>query len=158
MSWSWSVSLRRVDCIRGYVPGPWQAKAPRDLTLPLVNGQRQLGVLDAIRFPSDPSTVVLEDNHVAFKLRSDSSSILQSVESQLFDDSSSPAYVGDLFAVSSKRVGFLGRGFGTTSAAKTLAESVGVAGADQMAEGAARDIEHRLIGESHPDAAARQHV
>jgi hypothetical protein len=117
---------------RTYVPGPWQAKAPRDLTLPLVNGQRQLAVLDAIRFPSDPASTVLEDNHVAFKIRSDQQSIVRSVEEQLFADPSSPAYVGDLFALTSKRIGFLGRGFGTTSVAKTLALQAGVPGADQI--------------------------
>jgi hypothetical protein len=113
---------------RDYVPGPWQAKAPK--LLPLSGGQ--LAVADAIRFPSDPATVVLEDNHVAFKIRSDSSAILQSVESQLFDDASSPAYVGDLLQVTSKRVGFLGRGFGTTSAAKRLATEAGLPGASSI--------------------------
>jgi hypothetical protein len=117
---------------RSYVPGPWQAKGPRDLTLPLVNGQRQMAVLDARSFPSDPDSLVLEDNHVAFKLRSDSASILQSVEQQLFTDASSPAYIGDLFDLTSKRVGFAGRGFGTTAAAKQLALAAGVANAESI--------------------------
>ena len=38
---------------------------------------KQYAVLDAIRFPSDPDTVVLEDNHVMFKFRSDSQTIVQ---------------------------------------------------------------------------------
>jgi hypothetical protein len=112
-----------------YVNGPWQAKGPRDLSLPLVGGQRQFAVLDAIRFPSDPASVVLEDNHVAFKIRSDQQSIVQSVETQLFADPNSGAYVGDLFDLTSKRIGFAGRGFGTTSAAKTLALAAGAPGA-----------------------------
>ena len=74
---------------RSYVPGPWQTKGPRDLLLPQT-GSGQLAVLDAIRFPSDPADVVLEDNHVAFKIRSDSPKILQSVEKQLFGDPASP--------------------------------------------------------------------
>jgi hypothetical protein len=111
---------------RSFVPAPWQAKGPRDLTLPLVGGQRQMALLDAMRFPSDPEAVVLEDNHVAFKIRSDSASILQSVEQQLFTDASSAAYVGDLFDLTSKRVGFAGRGFGTTAASKRLALAAGV--------------------------------
>jgi hypothetical protein len=115
-----------------YVPAPWQAKAPRDMSLPLVNGQRQLAVLDAITFPSDPLGVVLEDNHVAFKIRSSSSQILHTAENQLFADTSSPAYVGDLFQLTSKRIGFLGRGFGTTSACKTLALAAGVPGASSI--------------------------
>jgi hypothetical protein len=116
---------------RNRVPGPWQAKGPRDLdpNLPLVGGQRQFAVLDAIRFPSDPATTVLESNEIAFKIRSDKQSIVQSVETQLFADPSSRAYVGDLFDLTSKRIGFAGRGFGTTSAAKTLALAAGVAGA-----------------------------
>jgi hypothetical protein len=117
---------------RTYVPGPWQAKAPRDLSLPLVGGQKQLGVLDAIRFPSDPADVVLEDNHVALKIRSDDSAILQSVEQQLFADVGGPAYVGDLLQLTSKRIGFLGRGFGTNSVVKQLALAAGVPGAEEI--------------------------
>lgn len=117
---------------RAYVPGPWQAKAPRDLTLPLVNNQRQFALLDAIRFPSDPASVVLEDNHVSFKIRSNSSAIVQSAEMQLFGDPNSGAYVGDLFQLTSKRVGFLGRGFGTTSVGKQLALAAGVPGASSI--------------------------
>jgi hypothetical protein len=116
-----------------FVNGPWQAKGPRDLTLPrLENGQPPFAVLDAIRFPSDPSSVVLEDNHVAFKIRSDKPSIVQSIETQLFADPNSGAYVGDLFDLTSKRIGFAGRGFGTTSAAKTLALAAKVPDADKI--------------------------
>jgi hypothetical protein len=119
------------------VPGPWQSKGPRDLLLPLENGQRPFAVLDAVRFPSDPTDVLLEDNHVAFKIRSDKSAIVQSAETQLFADPSSPAYVGDLLQLTSKRIGFAGRGFGTTSAptpsvAKTLALAAGVPGAESI--------------------------
>ena len=113
-----------------YVPGPWQAKAPRE-----ASGAR-LAVLDAIRFPSDPADVVLEDNHVAFKLRSDSTTTLSSVESQLFGNPASPAYVGDLFQLTSKRIGFVGRGFGTTSVAKTLAKAASVPGWQQIPDNA----------------------
>jgi hypothetical protein len=117
---------------RQFVPGPWQARGPRDTLLPKVDNQLQHAVLDAIRFPSDPGTVVLEDNHVAFKIRSDSASIVRSVETQLFGDPSSRAYVGDILQLTSKRIGFAGRGFGTTSAAKTLALQAGVPGADAI--------------------------
>jgi hypothetical protein len=112
-----------------YVGGPWQAKAPRDLGL----GGGQYAVIDAIRFPSDPADAVLEDNHVAFKLRSDKQSVLQSVEGQLFDPNvGSPAYIGDLLQLTSKRIGFAGRGFNTPSAARTLALAAGVAGASSI--------------------------
>ena len=64
---AWGLPYFRSSC-----PAPWETKAPRDLLLPLENGQRPFAVLDAIRFPSDPAEVALEDNHVAFKIRSDS--------------------------------------------------------------------------------------
>jgi hypothetical protein len=99
--------------LRTYVPAPWSRYAPIDLTLGAP------AVLDAIIFPSDPASVVLEDNHVAFKLRSDSRTILSSVEHALFEDPTNRAYVGDLFQLTSKRMGFVGRGFGT------LADNVG---------------------------------
>jgi hypothetical protein len=115
---------------RLFVPDPIaSAKLPVDLSLPRVNGNPQYAVLDAIRFKSDPADVVLEQNHVMFKMRSDSQKILQSVESALFDDASSGAYIGDLFDLTSKRMGFLGRGFNSTSVGKKLAMAAGVAGA-----------------------------
>jgi hypothetical protein len=90
---------------------------------------KQLAVVDAIRFPSDPDTAKLEDNHVMFKFRSDKQSIVQSVESQLFDDPASGAYIGDMFDLTSKRIGFLGRGFNLQSYGKTLGLQRNAAGA-----------------------------
>jgi hypothetical protein len=81
---------------------------------------KQYAVLDAIRFPRDPANVVLEDNHVVFKFRSDSPSIVSGAEAALFDNQNSGAYIGNLFDLTSKRIGFLGRGFGSPSIAKTL--------------------------------------
>jgi hypothetical protein len=92
----------------------WKTYLP---ALPNTN-PTQYAVLDAIRFPSDPTGVVLEDNHVMFKFRSDSSSIVSGAERALFDDQNSGAYIGDLFDLTSKRIGFLGRGFGTRSIGK----------------------------------------
>jgi hypothetical protein len=117
---------------RTFVAGPWQTKAPRDKLLPSINGQPQLALLDAVAFPSDPADVMLEDNHVAFKIRSDSSTIVQSVATQLFGDTSSPAYIGDLLQLTSKRIGFAGRGFNKPSVAKTLALQAGVAAAEYI--------------------------
>ncbi len=110
-------------------PSIRSAKLPVDVALSKQAGTTKYAVLDAIAFPSDPSNVLLEDNHVMFKLRSDSSDILRSVESALFDNPTSGAYIGDLFDLTSKRIGFLGRGFGTTSVGKTLALEAGVPGA-----------------------------
>jgi hypothetical protein len=112
----------------GYTATPWTRYAPIDVAL------NQPAVLNAIRFPSDPVDVRLEDNHVAFKLRSDSRSILVSVEKALFEDPASGAYVGDLFELTSKRMGFVGRGFGTASqnVGKQLALANQVPGAERI--------------------------
>jgi pimeloyl-ACP methyl ester carboxylesterase len=117
---------------RTYVPAQWKSRGPVDTVLTTDPANPQFAVLDAIAFPSDPSTVVLEDNHVSFKLRSDSQDILRSVEKALFDNPANKAYVGDLFAVTSKRMGFVGRGFGGANVGKQLAVQAGVAGADQI--------------------------
>jgi hypothetical protein len=108
----------------------WNAKMPADSALSTTSN-KVCAVQDAVRFPSDPSSLVLERNHVMFKMRSDSAAILKSVESQLFDNPSSNAYIADLFDLTSKRIGFLGRGFGTgtQSIAKQMALAAGVPGA-----------------------------
>jgi hypothetical protein len=110
---------------RSYTASPWSRYAPIDLTL------GQPAVLDAIKFPSDPDGVAMEENHVAFKLRSDSRAILVGVEQALFENPASGAYVGDLFQLTSKRMGFVGRGFGGASdnAGKQLALANNVPGA-----------------------------
>jgi hypothetical protein len=118
---------------RTFLPASlWQANLPVDQALSQQTGTRQYGVLDAIRFPSDPPDLLLEDNHVMFKFRSDSQAILTSVEGALLTNQNSGAFVGDLFDLTSQRVGFLGRGFGTPSVAKQLALKAGVADADKI--------------------------
>jgi hypothetical protein len=113
--------------------GPlWQSYLP---AIPNTN-PKQYAVLDAIRFPSDPADVVLESNHVMFKFRSDSSAIVGGAERALFEDQNSGAYIGDLFDLTSKRIGFLGRGFGSRSIGKTLALAAGVEGAENIPEAA----------------------
>jgi hypothetical protein len=108
-----------------------------DTYLPVDNGPpSQSAVLDAVQFPSDPPGVVLEDNHVMFKFRSDSSAIVSGAERALFEDQNSGAYIGDLFDLTSKRIGFLGRGFGSQSIGKQLALAAGVAGAEQIPDNA----------------------
>jgi hypothetical protein len=107
-----------------FVPALWPSYLP---AIPGTNPKRY-AVLDAVQFPSDVG-VVLEDNHVMFKFRSDSSDIVSGAERALFEDQNSRAYIGDLFDLTSKRIGFLGRGFDKPSLAKTLALAAGVAGA-----------------------------
>src|SRR3954453_9446477 len=106
--------------------------------LPAVPGTspKQLAVVDAVRFPSDPAGVVFEQNHVMFKFRSDSQTTLQSVESQLFENQNSGAYIGDLFDLTSKRIGFLGRGFNNPSVAQTLRVGRSAAGAGLIPDNA----------------------
>jgi hypothetical protein len=121
---------------RTYLPTALQSKLPVDKALSAQTGTTQYAVLDAIRFPSDPDSVLLEDNDVMFKLRSDSSDILRSVERALFDDPNSGAYIRDLFDLTSKRIGFLGRGFNTGSMSVgkqlALATEPPVPGADKI--------------------------
>ena len=93
---------------------------------------RRPAVIEAEKFPSDPAGVVIEKNHVMFKFRSDSQTILQKVESQLFEDQNSGAYIGDLFDLTSKRMGFAGRGFTKESIARTLGVERGALGAGSI--------------------------
>jgi hypothetical protein len=113
---------------RTFTPGLMNTYLP---AIPNTN-PKQYAVLDAIRFPSDPDDVVLEGNHVMFKFRSDSQSIIQGAERALFENPNSGAYIGDLFDLTSKRMGFLGRGFNQPSAAKRLAMAAGIPGAAQI--------------------------
>ena len=110
---------------RTFLPSLWPSYLP---AIPGTSPQ-QYAVLDAIRFPSDDASMVLEDNHVMFKFRSDSSSIVSGAERALFEDQNSKAYIGDLFDLTSKRIGFLGRGFSRPSIGRTLALAAGVPGA-----------------------------
>jgi hypothetical protein len=119
-----------LDYFRTFTPTLWPTYLP---AIPNTT-PKQYAVIDAIQFPSDPDTVDLEHNHVMFKIRSDSQSIVQGVEDALFVNQNSGAYIGDLFDLTSKRIGFLGRGFNSTqpSTAKQLAIAAGIAGADMI--------------------------
>jgi hypothetical protein len=122
---------------REFVPSLWKTYAPVDQPATTDRNNPLLAVLDAIRFPSDPPRdasdgrqTILESNDVVFKIRSDSQTIVQDVERQLFEDRTSRAYVGDLFTLTSKRIGFVGRGFGGVNVGRELARQAGVPGAD----------------------------
>jgi len=113
-----------------HLPSALKSKLPVDQQLSKDTSSTQYAVLDAIRFPSDPEGVELETNDVMFKMRSNSADILKSVESKLFDNPNSGAYIGDLFYLTSKRIGFLGRGFDKSSIAKNMAKAAKVPGWD----------------------------
>jgi hypothetical protein len=80
-------------------------------------------LLDAERFPSDPPDTRLEENHVAFLLRSD-------VHDHI-DDAAARIRATKLFTVTSVRRGFAGGGFdGGQSLPKQLALAAQIPGAD----------------------------
>jgi hypothetical protein len=80
-------------------------------------------LLDAERFPSDPSDTRLEHNHVAILLRSDVRDHIDDAIKRLRDTK--------LFAFTSVRRGFAGGGFdGERSLPKQLAEAAQIPGAD----------------------------
>lgn len=74
-------------------------------------------LLDAVRFPSDPVSVALEENDVLFHLRSDTLDHLHDVQRALFQRSgvlagqrAPDADISDLFHMTSVRTGFVGAG------------------------------------------------
>ena len=139
---------------RSYVPAPWKAKAPRDLQLPQANDEYQLAVLDAIGFPSDPAawrwrTTTSRSSSAATR-RADPAA----AEKQLFADPSSPAYVGDLCDLTSKRIGFLGRGLRQHERGQDAGASEAGRGAPDPGPRAADD---RLREHADGGARARQH-
>jgi hypothetical protein len=108
-----------------YVPGQVEEHFPVDLRASKAAGKRVLGVIDAIRFPSDPEDLILEDNDVAIFLRSDSRDLIADASSALFDETKG------LFSLTSIRRGFAGGGFdGSESLPKQMAVAAGVGGAE----------------------------
>jgi hypothetical protein len=106
-----------------YVPGAARKLIPLD--------RRALGsvLLDAERFPSDPPDTRLEENHVAFLLRSD-------VHDHI-DDAAKRLRATKLFTITSVRRGFAGGGFdGGQSLPKQLALAAQIPGADLIPDSA----------------------
>ena len=68
-----------------YVPETARERLPVDLRASKAAGRRVLALVDAIRFPSDPEELILEQNHVAFFFRSDSRDHISSVSTEIFD-------------------------------------------------------------------------
>ena len=109
---------------RHYVPDAAAQHLPLDARASKAKGKRILAVLDAVRFPSDPGATILEDNDVAFLLRSDVLAHIDDAATSLFDDLRA-------FRVTSIRKGFAGGGFdGGQSLPKKMAMAAGVAGAN----------------------------
>ena len=110
---------------RRFVPGPAERHLPRDRRASRSSARPVSALLDAIRFPSDPADLVLEDNDVAVLLRSDRRENVAAGARLLFDD------LRDIFETTSIRKGFAGGGFeGGPSLPKRMALAAGVPGAD----------------------------
>jgi hypothetical protein len=110
---------------RRYVAGPARELLPVDLRASEAAGREVLAILDAIRFPSDPEDLLLEDNDVAFFFRSDSRDLIAGATERVL------AAAGDLLELTSIRRGFAGGGFdGGRSLPKRMALAAGVDGAE----------------------------
>jgi hypothetical protein len=110
---------------RRYVPRQLQQQLPLDRRASRTRGRPVHVLEDAIRFPSDPSSTILEQNDVAVLLRSDSLGHIAAGAKAIFD------HLGDLFELTSIRRGFAGGGFeGGTSLPKKMASAAGIEGAD----------------------------
>jgi hypothetical protein len=108
-----------------YVSEVARERLPVDLRASRAADRRVLALIDAIRFPSDPEDVALEQNEVAFFFRSDDREKITSVSTEIFDE------VGELFEMTSIRRGFMGGGFhGGRSLPKRMALAAGVPGAE----------------------------
>jgi hypothetical protein len=101
---------------RRHLTSEWERLQPVDVRA------RRPALLDAIRFPSDPSDVELEANDVAVLLRSDTEATIAEAEKLLFDD------LG-VFTKTTVRRGFAGGGL-----PRTLALEAGIPGADLIPE------------------------
>jgi hypothetical protein len=114
-----------------YVPGQAQERLPVDLRASKAARRQVLALVDAIRFPSDPEELILEENDVAFFFRSDSRDHIESVSTEVFDK------LGDAFELTSIRRGFMGGGFhGGQSLPKQMALAAGVPGAELIPDSA----------------------
>ena len=125
-------ALRAVESVYGYAPTGvfalvayglpyFRAYVRQDLFathLPrMVDDGTTPVLLDAIHFPSDPLTTLLEANDIVFQLRSDVLGHLHDVQRALFEHSGTlagqpapAADIADLFQVTSVRTGFVGSG------------------------------------------------
>jgi hypothetical protein len=106
-----------------FAAGPAEAHIPVDLRASHAQGRTIKALTHSIRFPSDPHTVVLEDNDVAFLLRSD--------DREAAEGGAKALLALDFLEPTSVRVGFAGGGFeGGMSLPKQMALAAKIPGAD----------------------------
>jgi hypothetical protein len=116
---------------RRYVPALAGRHLPVDRRASRAKGKERLVLLDAIRFPSDPPEMKLEDNHLVVLLRSDDLAHIADGAKSIFGE------LDGLFELTSIRKGFAGGGFGGgTSLPKQMATAAGVRGADLIPDSA----------------------
>jgi hypothetical protein len=109
---------------RHYVAKPAATYLPVDVRASKAKGRKVSVLLDAVRFPSDPSATILEQNDAVLLLRSDSLATIQGASQRLIRDL-------DFWKAVSIRRGFVGGGFGGgTGLPKTMATAAGVPGAE----------------------------
>jgi hypothetical protein len=109
---------------RRFVPGQTRTHLPLDARASQAKRRRVPVLVEAMRFPSDPDSTILEQNDFAMLLRSDSLDHIEDAARRLFKGS-------DLFRLTSIRKGFVGGGFeGGQSLPKRMAVAAGIPGAD----------------------------
>jgi hypothetical protein len=114
---------------RRFVSEPARERLPVDLRASEAADEPVLAIVDALRFPSDPEDVILEENDVAFFFRSDRQNLIGEANEAIFEATS------DIFELTSIRRGFAGGGFaGGTSLPKRMALAAGVPGAELIPE------------------------
>jgi len=80
----------------------WEKYAPIDLQASKLLGVTTPALLDSIRFTTDPATSLLEANHMCVVMASDSQAHMATAYESLFTGT-----VGELFKVTSRRLGFV---------------------------------------------------
>jgi hypothetical protein len=110
---------------RNYVTAPAAHYLPIDNRASVARDQPTLALLDAIKFPSDPDDLILEQNDAVVLLRSDHSENLEDAHHALIDGGE------DFWEPTSIRKGFIGGDL-----PRQLAVAAGVPGADKIPPGA----------------------
>ena len=100
-----------------------------DVHLPFDRRAEKRALLDAIRFPSDPSDVLLEDNDVALLFRSDHEEHIRTAATDIF------GRMKGALELTSIRKGFAGQMDGGPGLPKAMATAAGVPGADLIPDG-----------------------
>jgi hypothetical protein len=122
VGWSRAYFRHFLPRLRG--GGRFPRYLPLDVRASKRDGERREAILDSIRFPSDPGSTRLEQNHVCVLFRSDSLEHIGAGTRALFDS------LDGMFAITSIRKGFLGGAEdGGRSLPKQLAVRAGLSSA-----------------------------